>query len=122
MLTRLRVKTRFRIFHRKKTQDIMAPYYKGRTFCGTMASEHGNTPSSSRKSGRFLEQLYAYQLLTKASALWCLFSESSEKQIIILPVCAKIVRYISNNKNNKTLRNYRKQQPYWALPTYFGKY
>jgi hypothetical protein len=33
MLTRLRVKTRVRIFHLKKTQDIMAPY-KGRTFWG----------------------------------------------------------------------------------------
>ena len=91
----------------------MAPY-KGRTFYGTMSNEHGNTPSSSIKNGRFLAQLYAYQLLTKASALWCLFSESSEKQFIILPVCAKIARYISNNNNNNnnmTLRNYRKQ-PY----------
>jgi len=104
----------------------MAPY-EGRTFYGTVSSEHGNTPSSSIKSGIFLEQLYPYQLLTKASALLCLFSESSEKPFIILPVCAKIVRYISNNNNNNnnnnnsnmTLRNYSKQ-PYWAMPTYFG--
>jgi hypothetical protein len=64
MLTRLRVKTKVRIFQRKKTQDIMAPY-RGRTFCGAMSSEHGNTPSSSRKSDRFLEQLYDFSFSRK---------------------------------------------------------
>jgi hypothetical protein len=108
-----------RIFHLKK-HKILWHYIKGVLFCGAMSSEHGNTTSSSKKSGRFLEQLYAYQLPTKASVLRCLFNESSEKQFVIVPVRVKIVHYISNN-NNTILRNYI-QQPYWALPTYCGQY